>query len=143
YQSDLDRRLARAPRGRRRRLGGGVRRHGAFVLSAEAFVAALREEGARRYHDAHPFHQRMHRGELSKSEIQHWVLNRYYYQTRIPIKDALIIAKSDDPAFRRNWLRRIVDHDGEREGEGGLALWLRLAEGVGLDGAEVAGLRRV
>jgi pyrroloquinoline-quinone synthase len=71
------------------------------------------------------------------------VLNRYYYQTRVPIKDAIILSKSEDPAFRRLWIHRIHDHDGIREGEGGLALWLKLAEGVGLDPAEVASLRRV
>lgn len=112
-------------------------------LSREAFVARLRDEGARRYHDNHSFHQRMHRGELSRRQIQGWVLNRYYYQTRIPIKDALLLSKSEDPSFRRLWIHRIVDHDGAREGEGGLALWLRLAEGVGLDRDEVARLTSV
>ena len=101
--------------------------------SREEFIELLRREGERRYHDAHPFHRRMHEGTLSQAELQRWVLNRYYYQTRIPIKDALILAKSEDPAFRRAWIRRIHDHDGEREGEGGLAQWLRLADGVGLD----------
>jgi pyrroloquinoline-quinone synthase len=71
------------------------------------------------------------------------VLNRYYYQTRIPIKDAIIVSKSEDPAFRRMWIRRIHEHDGEAEGEGGLALWLRLAQGVGLDRDEVASCRSV
>jgi coenzyme PQQ biosynthesis protein C len=113
------------------------------VLTSEEFVAALHAVGRERYHDRHPFHLRMHRGELSREELQRWVLNRYYYQTRIPIKDALLISKSDDPAFRRAWLRRVVDHDGERDGEGGLAQWLRLAEGVGLERAEVLSLRRV
>jgi pyrroloquinoline-quinone synthase len=79
----------------------------------------------------------MHSGNLTKTQLQQWVLNRYYYQTRIPIKDAFIVAKSEDPAFRRMWLRRIQDHDGEQEGEGGLALWLELARGVGLDIDEV------
>jgi pyrroloquinoline-quinone synthase len=112
-------------------------------LAPEAFVSRMREEGRRRYHDQHPFHRRMHEGELSRREIQGWVENRFYYQTRIPIKDAIILSRSEDPAFRRAWIHRIVDHDGEREGEGGIELWLRLAEGVGLDRAEVAGLRRV
>jgi pyrroloquinoline-quinone synthase len=112
-------------------------------LSREAFVAALREEGARRYHDHHPFHQRMHAGLLSRRELQGWVQNRFYYQTRIPIKDALILSKSEDAAFRRLWIHRITDHDGAREGEGGIALWLKLAEGVGLDRAEVEGLAKV
>ena len=112
-------------------------------LSPDAFVARLREEGERRYHDHHPFHVRMHAGTLSKDEIQRWVENRFYYQTRIPIKDAILVSKSEDPSFRRMWMRRIVDHDGEREGEGGIALWLRLADGVGLDVAEVKSLGRV
>jgi pyrroloquinoline-quinone synthase len=112
-------------------------------LPRDQLVEWLRREGASRYHDQHPVHVRMHQGRLSRAQLQQWVLNRYYYQTRIPIKDALILAKSEDPAFRRAWLRRIVDHDGSVEGEGGLALWLRLAEGVGLDRAEVASLSRV
>jgi pyrroloquinoline-quinone synthase len=102
-------------------------------LPEAEFVEWLRREGAARYHDHHPFHHRMHAGTLSREEIQAWVRNRFYYQTRIPIKDALILSKSEDPAFRRMWIRRIREHDGEREGEGGLALWLRLAGGVGLD----------
>jgi pyrroloquinoline-quinone synthase len=102
-------------------------------LSRDELIDWLRSEGERRYHDAHPFHVRMHEGRLSREELQLWVTNRYYYQTRIPIKDALILAKSQDPAFRRLWIHRIVDHDGERAGEGGLALWLRLADGVGLE----------
>lgn len=112
-------------------------------LSHDAFVARLKEEGERRYHDLHPFHVRMHAGELSREQIQGWVLNRFYYQTRIPIKDAIILSKSEDPAFRRSWIRRIHDHDGPEEGQGGLAQWLRLAKGVGLDEGEVKGLSRV
>src|SRR5215468_4960460 len=77
-------------------------------LSPEAFVERMRAEGAPRYHVHHSYH------------------------TRIPIKDAIILSKSEDPAFRRMWLHRIVDHDGAKEGEGGIELWLRLADGVGL-----------
>src|SRR3954454_8506693 len=101
-------------------------------LPEEEFVARLRREGASRYHDLHAVHVAMHEGKLSQAELKQWVLNRYYYQTRIPIKDAIIVSKSEDPVFRRAWIRRIHDHDGEREGEGGLELWLRLADGVGL-----------
>jgi pyrroloquinoline-quinone synthase len=85
----------------------------------------------------------MHEGRLTRRQLQEWVRNRYYYQTRIPIKDAIIVSKSEDPSFRRAWLRRIRDHDGEREGEGGLELWLRLADGVGLDREEVRECRHV
>jgi pyrroloquinoline-quinone synthase len=85
----------------------------------------------------------MHAGKLTRRQLQEWVRNRYYYQTRIPIKDAIIVSKSEDPSFRRAWIRRIRDHDGEREGEGGLELWLRLADGVGLDREDVRSCRGV
>lgn len=112
-------------------------------MTAEAFIERLRSEGASRYHNRHPFNLRMHAGELSREELQRWVLNRYYYQTRIPIKDAIILSKSDDPAFRRLWIHRIGDHDGTKEGEGGLADWLVLARSVGLEESEVLSCARV
>lgn len=112
-------------------------------LSADDFAAWLRREGERRYHDRHPFHVLMHEGKLTRAQLQEWVANRYYYQSRIPIKDALILSKSEDPRFRRMWIQRIRDQDGDGELEGGLSLWLRLAEGVGLDPAEVASFSKV
>lgn len=112
-------------------------------LSQDPFVEWLRREGGDRYHDQHPFHQLMHDGKLTKRQLQQWVLNRYYYQTRIPIKDALILSKSEDPGFRRIWIRRIHDHDGDKDGQGGLASWLELARGVGLDVEEVKTCRSV
>jgi len=112
-------------------------------LSREELIDWLRREGEHRYHDHHRYHLLMHEGKLTKQQLQQWVLNRYYYQTRIPIKDALILSKSEDPAFRRMWIHRIRDHDGDEPGEGGLELWLRLAEGVGLDREEVASCRSV
>ena len=68
---------------------------------SHAFAARLRAESAPRYHDRHPFHVAMHDGALTRGQLRGWVANRYYYQTRIPVKDALVIAKSDDRAFRR------------------------------------------
>lgn len=106
----------------------------------EARLRRVLDEG---YHHRHPFNLRMHEGALSREEIQSWVRNRYYYQTRIPVKDASIVEKSRDRAFRRAWSRRIDDHRGRRPGEGGLALWLALAEAVGLDRDEVASLRAI
>jgi pyrroloquinoline-quinone synthase len=112
-------------------------------LGRDAFLERLRSEGAQRYHDHHTFHSAMHEGTLTKVQLQAWVQNRYYYQTRIPIKDALILSKSEDPAFRRTWGHRVQDHDGTQPNEGGLALWLLLAEGVGLDRERVASTRDV
>jgi coenzyme PQQ biosynthesis protein C len=93
----------------------------------------LRDIGARRYHRLHPFHQLLHGGKCTKGQVQAWALNRYYYQAIIPIKDASLIARCDDSAIRREWRSRLVDHDGEREGDGGIARWLRLTDGLGLD----------
>ena len=112
-------------------------------MSAGAFEARLRRIGEERYHHRHPFNLRMHAGRLSREEIQTWVRNRYYYQTRIPIKDGLILAKASDPDFRRGWVRRIRDHDGDVKGSGGLDLWLALAEAVGLERDEVERLADV
>jgi len=113
------------------------------ILAPEELETRLRAIGAERYHDKHPFNLRMHAGTLRPDELRTWVRNRYYYQTRIPLKDGAILTKSEDPAFRREWIRRIHDHDGRAPGEGGLELWLALADAVGLDRAEVASCRRV
>jgi len=107
------------------------------------FEARLQRTLDERYHHRHPFNLRMHAGELSPEEIRTWVRNRYYYQTRIPIKDGLILAKAQGPAFRREWIRRIRDHDGDAEHSGGLALWLDLAEAVGLDRDSVETLESI
>jgi pyrroloquinoline-quinone synthase len=113
------------------------------ALSEAGFVERLRDEGARRYHDEHPFHRRMHAGTLTRGDLQRWVENRYYYQTRIPIKDALILSKSEDPAFRRMWIQRIHDHDGSQDNEGGLVRWQRLGDAVGLDRTALIACHRV
>jgi pyrroloquinoline-quinone synthase len=112
-------------------------------VTEASFEARLQRTLDERYHDRHPFNLRMHAGELTAAEIRIWVRNRYYYQTRIPIKDEAIVAKTEDPAFKKEWGRRIQDHRGEAAREGGLELWLQLAEAVGLGRGEVASLRDV
>src|SRR5262249_45071512 len=102
-------------------------------LSADELQARLRRVGEERYHHRHPFHLMMHEGQLGRGQMQAWALNRYYYQSRIPIKDAIILSRSEDPDFRRAWRKRVVDHDGDSAQEGGIERWLRLAEATGLD----------
>ncbi|NRB02845.1 MAG: pyrroloquinoline-quinone synthase PqqC [Rhodobacteraceae bacterium] len=104
----------------------------------DEFEARLRQIGAERYHDKHPFHHMLHSGECSPDQVRAWVINRYYYQSRIPMKDAAFMSRVADPALRRAWRSRIEDHDGSQEDEGGIARWLKLAEGVGLDPDYVA-----
>jgi coenzyme PQQ biosynthesis protein C len=111
------------------------------VLQPDELEAKLRDIGAKRYHRLHPFHALLHGGECSKGQVQAWALNRYYYQSMIPIKDASLIARCDDPAVRRAWRSRLVDHDGETEDDGGIARWLKLTDGLGLDRDYVMSLR--
>jgi pyrroloquinoline-quinone synthase len=103
------------------------------LLSADELESKLRDIGARRYHNRHPFHALLHGGRCSKGQVQAWALNRYYYQASIPIKDASLIARCDDPAIRREWRKRLEDHDGDGETPGGTERWLALTAALGLD----------
>jgi pyrroloquinoline quinone biosynthesis protein D len=101
-----------------------------ITLSPEGLEAALREIGAQRYHNLHPFHRALHAGQLSRDQVRAWALNRYYYQAMIPVKDATVLARMYDPALRRIWRQRILDHDGESERDGGIERWLMLTDSL-------------
>lgn len=103
------------------------------LLTPSQFEEALRQIGAERYHKNHPFHHALRDGKLNKGQIQAWALNRYCYQAHIPIKDAYLLARLPTPELRREWRRRIVDHDGDAPGTGGIERWLKLTSGLGLD----------
>jgi len=113
------------------------------LLSPSELEQRLRRIGAERYHNLHPFHKLLHGGRLTRGQVQAWALNRYYYQSCIPLKDAALMSRVEDPAIRREWRRRLVDHDGEAEGEGGIARWLALTDGLGLDRAYVVSTRGI
>jgi len=115
----------------------------AEIWDRETFRKRLREVGAGRYHDKHPFHLRMNEGKLSPEEIRRWVANRFYYQKSIPLKDAAIISNCPIREVRRVWLHRIIDHDGKQQGEGGIEAWLRLAEACGMNRDEILDEHRV
>jgi pyrroloquinoline-quinone synthase len=104
--------------------------------SAAEFEQRLRDKG-RAYHIHHPFNVMLNSGRADPEQIRGWVANRFYYQVSIPVKDAAILANCDDRAVRRNWVQRILDHDGYGDDPGGIESWLRLAEAVGLRREEV------
>jgi pyrroloquinoline-quinone synthase len=106
------------------------------------FLAKLRAQGMR-YHNLHPFHRRMDAGELTREELQRWVCNRFYYQKCIPQKDAAIICNCPEVEVRREWIHRIIDHDGTTDETGGIESWLRLGEALGVARAELLSERRV
>jgi pyrroloquinoline-quinone synthase len=108
----------------------------------EEFERELRAKGDR-YHIHHPFHVAMNSGGCTREQVQGWVLNRFYYQISIPIKDAAVLANMPDREHRREWIKRILDHDGVAGDEGGIEAWLRLGEAVGLKRETVASLEHV
>ena len=111
--------------------------------SKEEFEQRLRAKETL-YHIHHPLHVAMNSGQCTQQQIQGWVANRYYYQINIPIKDANILANCTDPAVRRLWVQRILDHDGtSEEDSGGIEAWLRLGEAVGLSREEIVSLEHV
>jgi pyrroloquinoline-quinone synthase len=110
-------------------------------LTPDELERRLRAIGAERYHDHHPFHRLLHGGQLTKGQVQAWALNRYYYQASIPKKDAHVLARLPTPELRREWRRRIVDHDGDGVHPGGIERWLKLTDGLGLDRDYVVSLR--
>ena len=110
--------------------------------SREEFEQRLREKG-RAYHIHHPFNVMLNSGGAQPEQIRGWVANRFYYQISIPVKDAAILANCEDRAVRRNWVQRILDHDGHGDDPGGIESWLRLAEAVGLERERVESLSDV
>ena len=110
---------------------------GSRKLTFDELRSALRQVGAERYHHQHPFHVLMHEGKLNRGQLQAWALNRYYYQSIIPIKDSIILSRATDSAFRRAWRKRIVDHDGDEKRNGGILRWIKLAEATGLEKDQV------
>jgi len=109
----------------------------ADLLSLDELRSRLRAVGEERYHHKHPFHLMMHEGRLSRGQLQAWALNRYYYQSIIPIKDSIILSRGPDPEFRRAWRKRVIDHDGDATTDGGIKRWLKLAEAAGLKAENV------
>jgi pyrroloquinoline-quinone synthase len=108
--------------------------------------AAIRAVGAERYHDKHPFHRLLHGGKLDKGQVQAWALNRYCYQSAVPRKDAALMARVHDRDLRREWVHRLIDHDGTSDGkrggeEGGIERWLVLTDALGLDRTYVVSMR--
>ena len=115
---------------------------GARAWTPDELVERLRAQGGR-YHDRHPFHVRMDAGELTREELRRWVANRFYYQRCIPLKDAAILSNCPEIGVRREWIKRIVDHDGTRAGTGGIESWLRLGDALGVPREELESEVRV
>jgi len=113
---------------------------GSLMTPAE-LEAAIRAVGAEHYHDKHPFHRRLHGGKLDKGQVQAWALNRFCYQSGVPRKDAALMSRTFDRALRREWIHRMLDHDGSGGEEGGIERWLVLTDALGLDRTYVVSMQ--
>lgn len=107
------------------------------LWTADEFEAAIQAVGAERYHDKHPFHKLLHGGKLKKPQVAAWALNRYCYQSAVPRKDAAFVSRVYDRQLRRDWIHRVLEHDGSGEDPGGIERWLVLTDALGLDRAYV------
>lgn len=107
--------------------------HEKSILSPDSLEKKLRRIGESRYHHLHPFHKLLHSGKLTKNQVRAWALNRYCYQAAIPLKDATILSRINNPALRRKWRQRIIDHDGSESDDGGIRRWVALTDELGLD----------
>ena len=112
------------------------------IWTRAEFEEKLREKG-KGYHIYHPFHVIMFEGKLTKEQLQSWVLNRFYYQIGIPLKDAAILSNCPDVEVRKQWIVRITDHDGVDGAEGGIEAWIKLGEAVGLTREDITSLKHV
>lgn len=118
----------------------------AEMMTRQELREYLQRTGEAMYHHTHPFHLLMHSGKLTRAQLQAWALNRFYYQSIIPIKDSIILSKSHDTAFRLAWRKRIVDHDGDPahpDKPGGIEKWIQLAVATGLDADYVVSFQGV
>ena len=111
------------------------------LMTPAELEAAIRAVGAERYHDQHPFHRLLHDGRLNKGQVQAWALNRFCYQAGVPRKDAALMSRAFDRELRREWIHRMLDHDGGGGEEGGIERWLRLTDALGLDRAYVVSMQ--
>ena len=97
----------------------------------EEFEKRLRERGTA-YHIHHAFNVMLNTGKATPQQIRGWVANRYYYQIAIPIKDAAVLSNCPEREVRRQWVQRILDHDGHGDDPGGIEAWVKLGLAVGL-----------
>ena len=98
------------------------------IYSKKDFELELRKM-ENMYHIHHPFQQKMNRGEFTKKQMQGWIINRFYYQCMIPIKDMAIIANNPPIEHRRLWIQRVNTHI---KPNGALEAWINLGVAVGL-----------
>ena len=102
------------------------------LLTKDEFVRDLRENLSPRYIDKHPLMDKLYKGKLSEKQLQAWIINRFYMQKNVGIKDAAILSNCPEQEVRRIWISRSLRREGLERSPGDIEGWLSFAEASGL-----------
>lgn len=105
-----------------------------IALEARAkssFVWSLIEEGQKRFPEQHPFLKLFYDGKLTLDQLRSWAVNRYYFHSHIPEKEAAIAANCP-PDVRQLWIEKLIEEAGEKGKPSHPDLWLKFCKDLGL-----------
>lgn len=106
------------------------------VMDCVEFEWVLCDKGCY-YYIYYLFYVVMYEGCVSCEQIQGWVVNCFYYQVNILLKDVVILVNCFDCEVCCEWIQCIFDYDGVFGEVGGIEVWLCLVEVVGLECEQV------
>ena len=102
------------------------------LLDREAFLSSLKDKLKEKSQDKHPLMLMLYAGKLSPKQVRAWIINRFYLQKNIPIKDAAILSNCPETEVRRLWIGRIMKREGIGGSIGDVEGWIGFAESAGV-----------
>ncbi len=103
-----------------------------LMVNAEYLTKYVKRSLEPRYFLNHPFMKLFYAGRLTNEQIRAWIVNRFYYQKQMPLKDSIILANCTDTAARKLWLQRLMKREGVGGYRGDVEGWAMLAEAAGI-----------
>jgi pyrroloquinoline-quinone synthase len=110
-----------------RRAGGEKR-----PFERDEFLRHLQGKLQEKYQDKHPIMVMLYSGKLTPKQIRAWIINRFYLQKNIPLKDAAILSNCPETEVRRLWIGRILKREGLGGSIGDVDGWIGFAEAAGI-----------
>lgn len=104
-----------------------------MTVTTDRMAAIDKQIAGRRLLD-HPFYQAWNKGELSREALQDYAAQYYQHVAAFPTYLSAVHAHTDDPAMRRHILQNLIDEEAGNPNHP--ELWLRFAEGVGVDASK-------
>ena len=117
--------MSRRPEGRER------------TLTRDGFLQLLKRETREKYQDRHPLMTMLYSGKLTPKQLKAWIINRFYLQKNIPLKDAAILSNCPETEVRKLWIGRILKREGLAGSIGDVEGWIGFAEAAGITRNEV------